>query len=1206
MVLKMKCPKCGFENIDKAKFCMECGHYLIHTFHTTPHVLSFDDKLKKIQRYLPMGLAEKILSQKDRIEGELKQVTVMFCDMVGYTRLSEKLGTEEAYATMDKIYEILIHKVHENEGTVNEMTGDGIMALFGAPIALEDAPQRALHSALSIHREISTFNEQTGISIPVKMRIGIHTGSVVVGTLGNDLRVEFKAVGDTVNLASRMEGLAEPGTTYVTKETFQLTEGLFRFETIGKMIVKGKEGSIPVYKVLSGKKDVYRPRLGSERMIFSEMVGRDNELDKLELQVAKAINGEGSIVNIIGEAGIGKSRLVAELKKRDVMKQVAPYEGRAISIGRNLSFHPIIDLLKQWAPIREDDGEARAFQTLEAAIGRLYPDAVDEVLPFVATLMGMKLPEKYERRVRGIEGEALEKLILKNVRELLIKATERTPLVIVTEDLHWADTSSIEMLESLFRLAKTQRMLFINVFRPGHEETGDRIVETIKESLPGYYVEIVLEPLDTSMSEALIANMLKISGFHHSVIGQIVKRACGNPFFIEEVVRSFIDEKMVVLKDGKFEITEKIQEMIVPYRIIDVLMARIDRLDEETRSLIKVASVIGRNFFYRVIKEVAKTIGDIDSRLLNLKEMQLIRERKRMEEVEYLFKHALAQEVAYESILQKKRRELHRQVAQSIEKIFDERLHEFYGMLAYHYSRAEELDKAEDYLIKAGEEALRSSASSEALNYYQEGLRLYLKKYGDAADPEKLATFEKNIALALYNKGQLENALEYFDRVLQRWGAGSSKNRIIIIFKVTCDFFSVIMNLYLPSKRIKKAPEKRENEVFDLRYKKAVSLVHLDPERCFIEFLSTLNKLGKFDISKIENGIGMWLSGSGLFSWTGISFKLSKKMLDYNKSIVNENDSKEILYYDLFELLYETFVGNWQDVKEYDENLVTLNLRIGEFWHVSTYLLFHGYIHTGRGAFEETQTLINKLSEISKDYENENGIEYWYTLKIVLLIIFKKPQEALKEVEEGISFLMRTGRETVIVYYLGFKAIIQVLLKDFTEANKTLLKTKTLASKQLRLLPIYVSSMLLGQFLYDLHFLEQAIATNDRSDILRFRKQAYQSGQRAIKNAQKYAFDRTEILRLMGLYYWLVGKQKKSVRFWDKSIKEAQRLGARVELARTYMEIGKRFRQEKSKSLILNGVSAAEYLNKASVLFEDMGLLKDVEEIKRIIAYSES
>jgi class 3 adenylate cyclase len=253
--LERLCPSCNSYSPPNFKFCGECGHKLDVTIETSPEELSFDEKLAKIQKYLPKGLTEKILSQRDRIEGERKQVTVMFCDMEGFTQLSEKLGPEDAYTIMDQVYEILIHKVHDYEGTVNEMTGDGIMGLFGAPIALEDAPQRAIRSSLAIHREMTKFSEKLSQANehipPLRMRIGIHTGPVVVGTVGNDLRVEFKAVGDTVNLASRMEGLAEAGKTFITEDTFKLTEGFFRFEALGEKSVKGKKEPIKTYQVIA-------------------------------------------------------------------------------------------------------------------------------------------------------------------------------------------------------------------------------------------------------------------------------------------------------------------------------------------------------------------------------------------------------------------------------------------------------------------------------------------------------------------------------------------------------------------------------------------------------------------------------------------------------------------------------------------------------------------------------------------------------------------------------------------------------------------------------------------------------------------------------------------------------------------------------------------------------------------------------------------
>jgi class 3 adenylate cyclase len=317
--LELHCPHCETALPSIAEFCNKCGHKLSLPTEAPPKDLSFDEKLTKIQKYLPKGLTEKILSQRDRIEGERKQVTVMFADMEGFTALSERLGPEEAYTIMDQIYEILIHKVHDYEGTVNEMTGDGIMALFGAPIALEDAPQRAIRSAYAIHREIAKFNdrmkqEKQGLT-QLKMRIGIHTGPVVVGTLGNDLRVEFKAVGDTVNLASRMEGLAEPGATYVSDETFKLTEGLFRYEALGEHTVKGKTDTVKTYRVIAPSTSRTRFDVSAERGL-TPFVGRERELELLLDGFERSKAGRGQAFSIVSEAGVGKSRLLYEFRKR--------------------------------------------------------------------------------------------------------------------------------------------------------------------------------------------------------------------------------------------------------------------------------------------------------------------------------------------------------------------------------------------------------------------------------------------------------------------------------------------------------------------------------------------------------------------------------------------------------------------------------------------------------------------------------------------------------------------------------------------------------------------------------------------------------------------------------------------------------------------------------------------------------------------------
>ena len=1203
--LEKVCPKCKFSNPPDFIYCGKCGNNLTLPVGLTAQELSFHEKLAKIQRYLPKDLAQKILAQKGKIEGERKQVTVLFCDMAGFTSLTEKVGSEQMYSIMDKVYEILIHQVHDYEGTVNELTGDGIMALFGAPIALEDGPQRAIRSALAIHQEINKFSNQPSWKkerSPIQMRIGINTGQVIVGTLGNDLRVEFKAVGETVNLASRMEGLAEPGTTYVTEETYRLARDLFHFQPLGKKRVKGKEEPISAYKVLSAREAVYRPRVGSERQIYSKMVGRDSELNRLELQVLQAINGQGSVVNIIGEAGIGKSRLVAELKKREVVEKVFLLEGRAISMGRNLSYYPIIDCLKQWAGIRTDDRDAAALAKLEAAVASLFPEDAGEVVPFVATLMGMILWGRYAERVKGIEGAALEKVIQKNVQQLLLRATERTPLVIVTEDLQWADMSSIGLMESLFLLAENHGILFINVFRPGYKETGERIAGYLKERLPGCYVEIVLKPLDERMSETLISNMLNIGGLRHAVVQQIIERAGGNPFFIEEVVRSFIDEGVIFVKDGAFQVSEKIGTITIPNSIHDVLMARIDRLEEKTRNLVKVASVIGRNFFRRILSEVASEVEDIDGRLSLLMDIQLIRERRRMGEVEYLFNHALAQETAYESILPLKRKELHFNVARSIEMIFGERLHEFYGMLAYHYGRAESLEKTEECLIKAGEEALKSSASDEALQYYQEGLSVYQRLQGDRVDPEKVALLEKNIGLALFNRGHYAEAVEHFDKALNYYWGKLPKNALSRSLKFVSSFMTLILALYFPSRWFKKLPSQQDIEAVDLFYKKAEALVLINPKRFFIETVFSCGTIVHFDLTKFRFGIATLVGASGILSFTGLSQRLAKRILDYAKPKLVSDDAKQWILYDMHDTVHHFLKGHWNQITQCNEDLVKRNLRIGEMWYISQHYYWHGLPNIYQGHFDAARLIVTELGEIAEAYDNDIYRMLKYLLNIQLHIECRQLKQATDEVNREIDLVQRNGwgLSVLNMHSLSLKASVHLLMKETEEARASLDKADQIRS-EVKAVPLQLSFFYRSQFEYYLRRLEDSLRNGPTEESSKHRRNAFKSGKMLIKTCRKAALFRTEACKLMGIYKWLIRDQKGAFKWWHKAISEGERLGARPQIARIYAEMGMRLSAIGGESSEPDGSRAKEFTQKAKTMFRDSGLHHDLEDLNSII-----
>ena len=1152
-----------------------------------------------------------VKAEPSRKETERRQATVLFAEIFGYNEMLEKWGAEEAASIMNHCFEMVGIIVEKYGGTIDKIMGCNLTAFFGLPTAIENAPRKAVNTAIEMRTQLYQLNREKKLQIPLDIHVGIDTGMVIAGEIGTgtgtgtDEKRDYTVMGDTVTLASQLKELSGKGQIYIGPLTYRYTKNEFDYKELKPVTLEGKTKPVSVFELLSTKEKMYRPGLGFDRMIDSEMVGREKELDKLKLHVLKVINGEGSIVSVIGEAGIGKSRLIDELKKIEEIKRITLLEGRGLSIGKNLGYHPIIDMLKSWAKIKEEDSESDSLSRLETAISNIYPGPDHEgaagVFPFVATLMGMKLTGKHAERVRGIEGEALERLILKNMRDLMIKVAEHRPTVCILHDIHWADISSIELFESLFRLAENHGILFINVLRPDYQETGERVLETIRERYSGVHLEIKLEPLDEKECEILIRNLVKVTvtGLPPDILPAISKRAEGNPFFIEEVVRSFIDEGVVELRDGKFNVTEKVESVVIPETIQDVLMARIDRLDEATRTLLKEASVIGRYFFYKILAEVAKSIEHIDDRLEYLKGIQLIKERVRLEEIEYLFKHTMAQEVTYESILQKERKELHLDVASAIESVFSVRLHEFYGMLALHYSRGENLEKAEEYLIKAGEEALKAAASSEALHYYKEAMIFYLKKSGDAADPEKIAMLEKNIALALFNKGHYVEAVKHIDNVLKCWKERRPGNKYMEMLILIGSLLYILKHLYFPSKKAKKIPTKRDNEIINLNEKRAIPLAHMDTKRFFIESIKILKRLFKLDITKVENGISIFTEGSSIFSFTGISFKISKKILDYAKDLINKNDTKPVLSFKYTEIMHNYLSGNWRNQPEYDENIVDRKLSVGDVFHTGGYTFFSGFLKVEQGNFNDARVLADKLYEIGELYDNDQARGRRYLLNTRLLIRSRRLPDALKEVNTKISLQKIVGINFALCLS-GLKPYIQILMKDIHGAEISLLQLKELISHEEHVVPFYICSFLMGQFLFDLYMLEDAVHSKKKSKISHCRTKAYHSGKAAVKNSMKYAADKTEAFKLMGVYNWLIGRQRKALSWWDKSIKIGEYLGARPEIARTYMEVGKRLLEQKSKFHQLNGIHAEEYLEKAQVLFKEMELDWDLEQLDKI------
>jgi len=722
--LTLACPKCGTELPPHARFCFSCGAQ-IATAETMGDRASA--AVRALKRLAPAEFAERLLATRGQVVSERRIVTMLFSDVKGSTPMAEQLDPEEVLEVMDGAFDVLIEPITRYEGTLARLAGDGILAFFGAPIAHEDDAERGCRAALDIieraQRYAARLEEERGIA-GFDVRVGIHTGLVVVGEVGSDLRVEYTAMGDAVNLASRMEAAAEPGTILITGDTHRLIAPLFETQPLGPIEVRGKADPVSVYRVLAPRAVAGKPRgiAGLE----SPLVGRDAEFRALRETLKRLQAGVGGIVTLVGEAGIGKSRLVAELRKEADPLSIRWREGRCLSYGSSIAYLLWLDALRSVLQVSVEDPPIVVRDALQELVHTRCPDRFDDVYPYLAHLSFLPLDAEHETLLHNLEGEALKRNTFHAVRTLIECSAHQQPLVIVCEDLSWADPTSIELLEHLLPLTDTASLLIICVFRPHPEHGSWHIREAAARLYRHRHTDLWLDPLSGGESRTLVANLLGVEALPQALRGRILSHAEGNPFYVEEILRSLIDSEAITQDEatGRWRAAREVEGIAIPDTLQGVLMARIDRLQEETRRVLQLAAVIGRIFLYRVLEAIAEEERELDGHLLTLQREQIIRERSRMPELEYIFKHQLTREVAYSGLLRRERQLFHRRVAEALERLFADRIEERVDLLAYHWEQAEEREKAVGYLAQAGDRALGLHANEEAMDYYQKALDL--------------------------------------------------------------------------------------------------------------------------------------------------------------------------------------------------------------------------------------------------------------------------------------------------------------------------------------------------------------------------------------------------------------------------------------------------------------------------------------------------
>ena len=712
--LATRCPQCGAPIGPSVRFCGACGHRLIGPGAGAPaHVsrpwVAADQS--HFVAYPPTYLAEKILTSKSAIEGERKQVTVLFADLKSSMELLADRDPEEARQLLDPVLERMMAAVHRYEGTVNQVMGDGIMALFGAPIAHEDHAVRACYAALAMQEAIRRYSEEVrrGHGLEVQIRVGLNSGEVVVRAIGNDLHMDYSAIGQTTHLAARMEQLAPPGTIRLTAETLRLAEGWVQVTPLGPVPVKGLPAPVEVCELVGAGPARTRLQAFAARGL-TPFVGRQAELAALHQALEQAGAGHGQVVAVIGEPGVGKTRLFHEFTHASRTQGWLLLESSSTSYGKATPYLPVIDLLKAYFQLEDRDDGRRMREKLTGRLLTLDP-ALGPTLPAFLALLEVPVEDP---QWQALDPSQRRQRTLDALKRLLLRESQVQPLLLVFENLHWIDAETQAFLDGLVESLPTARLLLLVNYRPEYQHGWRNKT---------YYTQLRLDPLPPASAEALLQSLLGDDTGLVPLKQRLIEQTQGNPFFLEESVRTLVETQVLVGNQGAYRLARALPSIQVPATVQAVLAARIDRMPPEEKQLLQTAAVIGTEVPLALLQAMAEVPEEsLRLGLAHLQAAEFLYETRLFPDIEYTFKHALTQQVAYETLLQERRRALHARIVEALEALAGERVAEQVERLAHHALRGEVWDKALAYCRQAGEKAMARSAHREAVGYFEQAL----------------------------------------------------------------------------------------------------------------------------------------------------------------------------------------------------------------------------------------------------------------------------------------------------------------------------------------------------------------------------------------------------------------------------------------------------------------------------------------------------
>jgi predicted ATPase/class 3 adenylate cyclase len=684
-------------------FCGECGGVI---------VLETGTRAASPDSYTPKHLAEKILTSKAALEGERKQVTILFADLKGSMELLAERDPEEARKILDPVLERMMEAVHRYEGTVNQVMGDGIMALFGAPLAHEDHAVRACYAALRMQDSVKRYAEDMdrAAGVPLLIRVGLNSGEVIVRSICNDLHMDYSAVGQTTHLASRLEQIAIPGSIVISSETLNLVEGYVVVKPLGKRAVKGLESAIEAYELLGAGTARSRLQARAARGL-TPFVGRAEELELLVQASRRAAQRHGQVVAIVGEPGVGKSRLIWEFTRSHRTDGWRLVESTSVSYGKATAFLPLIDLLRSYFEVEARD-DAR--KTREKVTGKLLSldRALEVCVPPLLWLLEVPIDDPQWNR---LDPRQRRQRTLDAIKRVLLRESQLQPLLLVFEDLHWIDAETQALLDSVVDSLPAARVLLLVSYRPEYQHAWGHKT---------YYRQLRIDPLPASNAEELLGGLLGNDASLWPLKALLIECTEGNPFFLEESVRTLVETKVLSGERGGHRLARPVSALQIPATAQAMLAARVDRLAPEDKRLLQAAAVIGNDVPFTLLQAIAEQPEPaLRQGVANLQAAEFLYELRLFPDVEYTFKHALTHDVAYRSLLQDRRRSLHREIVEAIERLHSDRLAEHIEALAHHAFRGDAWSKAATYLRQAGSKAFARSANRTAVQHFETALQ---------------------------------------------------------------------------------------------------------------------------------------------------------------------------------------------------------------------------------------------------------------------------------------------------------------------------------------------------------------------------------------------------------------------------------------------------------------------------------------------------